>query len=169
MKIARFQRTSLIDFPGRIASVIYFQGCNRRCEYCHNPELLDITVEGSVDMQEVVTYLHGRRGLIDAVVLSGGEPTIQKDIAGLIVAFRTMGFQIGLHTNGDGMIFPKIASMCDYILLSHYTKEKIAVASEAKTLATSTVVWNKETNNWENKIEWIIKEEKHGENKRNVA
>ena len=93
-------RFSSTDFPGRLAAVLFLQGCPWHCGYCHNPHLLPMRGEHELDWDETVAWLATRRGLLDAVVFSGGEPTAQPGLAPAIRAVRALGFEIGLHTGG---------------------------------------------------------------------
>jgi len=97
--IGGFQSFSLCDWPGRVAAVIFCQGCALRCGYCHNPHLIP-RGGGTVDSAEASRRLLERRGLIDGVVFSGGEPCLQQDLALAMDAVADMGFDIGLHTAG---------------------------------------------------------------------
>ena len=89
-----------IDFPGRLAAVLYGQGCPWRCGYCHNPELLDATTPAAVPWPEVLAFLKSRQGLLDGVVFSGGEPTLQAALPAALAEVRALGFQTALHTGG---------------------------------------------------------------------
>ena len=89
-----------IDFPGRLAAVLYCQGCPWRCGYCHNPELLDATAPATLSWSEVLTFLESRQGLLDGVVFSGGEPTLQAALPDALAEVRALGFQTALHTGG---------------------------------------------------------------------
>lgn len=100
IRVAGMTPLTSIDFPGRLAAVLFLQGCPWRCGYCHNPELLPARGEGSVDWDAVRTFLQRRRGLLDGVVFSGGEPTSQATLPDAMAQVKTMGFQIGLHTGG---------------------------------------------------------------------
>ncbi|MCC6694860.1 MAG: anaerobic ribonucleoside-triphosphate reductase activating protein [Candidatus Hydrogenedentes bacterium] len=94
-------KSSLVDYPGMIAAVVFTPGCNLRCSYCHNPVLRDADSEASGRTQEeVLSWLGGRRGLLDAVVVSGGEPTIQRGIAEFMAEVRALGYLVKLDTNG---------------------------------------------------------------------
>lgn len=94
------------DFPGCLAAVVFCQGCPWRCGYCHNPHLIPRpgpdTLEraGQLDWSGVMGFLHRRQGLLDAVVFSGGEPTLQEELQSAICEVRDLGFKIGLHTGG---------------------------------------------------------------------
>jgi pyruvate formate lyase activating enzyme len=101
MKIGGIQKVSLIDFPGKISTVVFTQGCNFRCEFCHNPSLvLPEMFDHVIDDGDVLSFLESRKGLIDGVVLSGGEPTIQVDLCQFIEKIKKMGFLVKLDTNG---------------------------------------------------------------------
>lgn len=90
-----------IDFPGRLAAVLYCQGCPWRCRYCHNGHLVDANEASSLKWPDVLTFLRRRRGLLDGVVFSGGEPTAQRALLESVGVVRDLGFQIGLHTSGS--------------------------------------------------------------------
>jgi pyruvate-formate lyase-activating enzyme len=94
-----------------------------------------------------------RTDLLEGVVFSGGEPTIQNDLIECIHDCKKFGYTIGLHTNGDGAAYKEAAPLCDYILLSHFDDKKIELGLQAKSLWTSEVVWNDRLKNWENKKE----------------
>lgn len=89
-----------IDYPGKLAAVIFCQGCAWRCGYCHNQHLLPVGQQGAVAWAEVSIFLEQRRGLLDAVVFSGGEPTLQPHLPQAIATVQQMGFLTGLHTTG---------------------------------------------------------------------
>lgn len=102
MKIGGLQKFSMIDFPGKLAAVIFTQGCNFRCPYCHNPELVDPEhFEKPLDELDVLAFLNRRVGQLDGVVITGGEPTLHPDLPQLIKKIRSMGFLIKLDTNGS--------------------------------------------------------------------
>ncbi len=91
---------STVDFPGMLSAVIFCQGCPWRCGYCHNPHLLPISDVETDGWEKARAFLEKRRHLLDAVLFSGGEPTVQKDLALCIREARQMGFKVGLHTGG---------------------------------------------------------------------
>ena len=105
-----------IDFPGQLAAVLFAQGCPWRCDYCHNKPLLDRHGEKQYRWQEVIDFLQTRTGLIDAVVISGGEPTLQRGLPDAVRQLREMGFKVGLHTAG---VYPRrlaeVLPMLDWI------------------------------------------------------
>lgn len=88
------------DFPGCLAAVVFCQGCPWRCGYCHNPHLIPRQGENALPWENVVAFLERRRGLLDAVVFSGGEPTLQAGLGEAMAVVKGMGFRIGLHTAG---------------------------------------------------------------------
>lgn len=101
MIIGAIQKTSLIDYPGEIAAVIFTQGCNFRCPYCHNPELVDKNKYATpLNNDDVLAYLDYRKNLIDGVVITGGEPTIHKDLPEFIKKIKNKGYLVKLDTNG---------------------------------------------------------------------
>ncbi len=88
------------DYPGCLAAVVFCQGCPWRCGYCHNPHLIPRDSAAKMEWPAVMGFLHRRRGLLDAVVFSGGEPTLQEGLSQAIAEVRRLGFRIGLHTGG---------------------------------------------------------------------
>jgi len=102
MQIGGFQRLTLVDFPGKVAATVFTQGCNFRCGYCHNPELaLPQLFTDPVNPEDFFSFLSGRQGKIEGVVITGGEPTLQKDLIDFIVRVKRMGFAVKLDTNGS--------------------------------------------------------------------
>ncbi|WP_425955387.1 anaerobic ribonucleoside-triphosphate reductase activating protein [Xylanimonas sp. McL0601] len=98
--VAGLVRLSTVDWPGRLAAVVFLQGCPWRCVYCHNEEILDPRAPGTIAWSEVLEFLGRRRGLLDGVVFSGGEPLISPALPPAIDAVRDLGFAVGLHTGG---------------------------------------------------------------------
>jgi pyruvate formate lyase activating enzyme len=103
MVFGGLQKNSLIDYPGRLSCVIFLSGCNFECPYCHNPSLAN-GKSASRDMmsrENLYDFLKKRKGFLDGVVISGGEPTIQKNLFGLCEAIKQFGYSIKLDTNGS--------------------------------------------------------------------
>ncbi|MDR2737324.1 MAG: anaerobic ribonucleoside-triphosphate reductase activating protein [Puniceicoccales bacterium] len=101
MKIGGVQKISLIDFPGKIAAVVFTQGCNFRCQFCHNESLVLPEKFGlGTDMDEFFDFLGERKRKIDAVVVSGGEPTLHHDLDAFLCRVKDLGFLSKLDTNG---------------------------------------------------------------------
>jgi pyruvate formate lyase activating enzyme len=121
MLIGALQRFSLLDFPGKISCIVFTQGCNFRCPFCHNPELVSPALFMPVMMPRVFfDFLEKRIKKIDGVVITGGEPTIQSDLVVFIQKIKDMGFLVKLDTNGSR---PEILSalleqgLLDYIAM----------------------------------------------------
>ncbi|RFA31401.1 anaerobic ribonucleoside-triphosphate reductase activating protein [Alkalilimnicola ehrlichii] len=104
LRVGGVSPLTTIDYPGELAAVVFCQGCPWRCHYCHNPELLPARGVAGIAWGRVLDFLQRRRGLLDAVVFSGGEPTLQPALAPAILQVRELGFRIGLHTAG---MYPK--------------------------------------------------------------
>lgn len=101
MLIAGLQKSSLLDYPERIAAVVFTCGCNFRCGYCHNPNILTaVSSDKLTDETAVFSFLKQRVGKLDAVVVSGGEPTLMKDLEEFVERVKEMGFLVKLDTNG---------------------------------------------------------------------
>ena len=102
MKLGGLEKYSLIDYPGMVSAVLFTQGCNFRCPYCHNPELVLPKRYGpEVKLQTVMDFLHLRRKILDGVVITGGEPTIHEDLPHLLNTIKKMGLAVKLDTNGS--------------------------------------------------------------------
>lgn len=93
-------RFSTIDYPGHISAVVFCQGCPWRCPYCHNTHLLPPRSETAIPWHDVTEWLASRHGLLEAVVFSGGEPLLQRGLAGAMRQVREMGYRVALHTAG---------------------------------------------------------------------
>ena len=89
-----------IDYPGELAAVVFCAGCPWRCSYCHNRHLIERRPDTLLAWPEVLTFLERRRALLDAVVFSGGEPTLQRGLDEALRSVRRLGFKVGLHTAG---------------------------------------------------------------------
>jgi len=102
MKIGGLIKTSLVDYPGLVSAVVFTQGCNMRCPYCHNPELVhpDMLLE-PYDENAVLDFLSKRKTSLDGVVITGGEPTVQPDLVAFMSKVKAMGYKIKLDTNGS--------------------------------------------------------------------
>lgn len=130
MKIAGYLRTSLIEWPGRISSVIFVPGCNFRCPFCHNAELVDpqkIKKLSLLSTEEVLLDLRNRKKWIDGVVITGGEPTLQKDLGEFLRKCRKLGFGVMLETNGScPEVLKKVLTerLVDFVALDFKTSLK---------------------------------------------
>lgn len=99
MRIAGLQKMTLLDYPGHVACTVFLGGCNFRCPYCHNSELLEAP-PAVMTREELLAFLEKRRGLLDGVCITGGEPTLHPELPALLRAVRAMGFSVKLDTNG---------------------------------------------------------------------
>jgi pyruvate formate lyase activating enzyme len=101
MQIVGLEKNSVVDFPGKIAAVVFTPGCNLDCYYCHNRFLLtQETWPELLSEENVLKFLEKRKNLLDGVVISGGEPTLQKDLEKFIVTVKKLGYSVKLDTNG---------------------------------------------------------------------
>jgi pyruvate formate lyase activating enzyme len=108
MKIGGLQRVSLIDYPGKIGAIIFTQGCNFRCSYCHNPELVDPDQYGPViPEKDVLFFLDKRQGKLEAVTVTGGEPTLQPDLEKFLEEVKKWGILSKWIPTGRNPIFWK--------------------------------------------------------------
>lgn len=101
MQLAGLVKTSLIDYPGRLSAVVFTQGCNFRCGFCHNPDLIPTVGDNGTSEIEFFEFLETRRNILEGVVITGGEPTIQPDLMQFISRIRDHRLQIKLDTNGS--------------------------------------------------------------------
>jgi pyruvate formate lyase activating enzyme len=100
IKVGGFTPFSATDYPGKLAAVVFVQGCPWRCGYCHNPHLQARTPASPLAWPDILARLRRRVGLLDAVVFSGGEPTMDPGLADAMREVRALGFAVGLHTGG---------------------------------------------------------------------
>lgn len=121
MEFGGFTPSTLIDYPGKIAAMVYTIGCNFRCPYCHNPELVDETVTKIYPEAEILKFLKTRHGLLDGVVITGGEPTMHgADLLSFMSKVKDLGFLVKLDTNGTDPDFLSQAierQLVDYVAM----------------------------------------------------
>lgn len=102
MKIGGLQKFSLLDYPKELSAIVFTQGCNFRCPYCHNPELVLPNLYGEpLSNEEVLRFLYRRRQKLTAVVVTGGEPTLQEDLLIFLKILKAMHYKVKLDTNGS--------------------------------------------------------------------
>ena len=103
MVFGGFQSFSLIDYPGKICAIAFTQGCNFRCPYCHNPELVEFSGSDSAGPKEdeILSFLEKRKGRLDALTITGGEPLLQPDLNKFLSRVKALGYLIKLDTNGS--------------------------------------------------------------------
>lgn len=100
MKIGGLLKFSMIDFPGYISAIVFTQGCNIRCKYCHNPELLSVLAGTEYSEEDILFYLEKRKKCLEGLVITGGEPTLQPDLKDFIIKVKLLGYKVKLDTNG---------------------------------------------------------------------
>ena len=104
MFIGGLQKTTLIDYPGKVACTVFLAGCNFRCPWCYSPELVlseEIRKLSKISRKDFFKFLKSRKGLLDGVVICGGEPTINKDLPDFIKQIKKLGYLVKLDTNGS--------------------------------------------------------------------
>jgi pyruvate formate lyase activating enzyme len=120
MLIKGLQKQTLIDYPDKIACTIFTFGCNFRCGFCHNPELVVDDGRPEIKEEEILDFLEKRKGFLDAICITGGEPTLNKDLPNFIRKIKEIGYFIKLDTNGTNpnMLKELIAkNLIDYIAM----------------------------------------------------
>ena len=137
-----------LDYPGQLACVLFCQGCAWRCRYCHNPALLCPRGEQEVPWAEVRAFLRRRQGLLDAVVFSGGEATLQPGLPAAMHEVRALGFKVGLHSAGiKPSAFKRVLPLSDWVGFD-------VKALEEET-ALITGVTDSGRANWQS-LEWLL-------------
>lgn len=104
MQISGMNKLTLLDYPGEIACLIFTQGCNFKCQFCHNSTLIPLKQVGTITEEELLSYLNRRKNVLTGVVISGGEPLMQPGLKELIKTIKALGFKIKLDTNGTNLI-----------------------------------------------------------------
>lgn len=113
MKFAGIQKTTLIDYPGKVATTLFTYGCDFRCPFCHNPELVISDPVGLFDESKVLEFLENRVGKLDGIVITGGEPLLHDELVDFIKKVKEKGFLVKVDTNGS---FPeKIEELVDLV------------------------------------------------------
>ncbi|MEM5947981.1 anaerobic ribonucleoside-triphosphate reductase activating protein [Spirochaetia bacterium 38H-sp] len=115
-------KTSFIDYPGKISTLLFTGGCNLRCPYCHNPELIEGEPDDFLPWQEIKKHLEKRKNLIEGIAITGGEPLIKPWIEKLIIEIKQMGYPVKLDTNGTlSEKLAKVLPILDYIAMDYKT------------------------------------------------
>lgn len=121
MNIAGIEKMSLVDYDGKVASTVFTGGCNFRCPFCHNsPLVIDFKTLPTIPEEDILSYLKKRQGLLDGVCVSGGEPTLQKDLPQFIEKIKNLGYSVKLDTNGtnpDIIKLLKESGLVDYFAM----------------------------------------------------
>lgn len=102
LKLCGFQKTTLLDYPGHVACTLFLGGCNFRCPFCHNSEILDDCAEEAVTMKALMDFLRKRKGILEGICITGGEPTLYPlPLSRLMEQIKSLGYKIKLDTNGS--------------------------------------------------------------------
>ena len=143
MKIFGLQKMTLLDYPGRVACTVFLGGCDFRCPFCHNFELVDGTARPVMEENELLSFLKKRSGILDGVAITGGEPCLHHDLPDLIRHIRELGFPVKLDTNG---FLPEMLekllkeSLVDYVAMDiKNRKEKYAMTCGLETMDLSKI------------------------------
>ncbi|MBE7016603.1 MAG: anaerobic ribonucleoside-triphosphate reductase activating protein [Ruminococcaceae bacterium] len=153
MKICGLQKLTALDFPGRIACTVFTPGCNFRCGFCHNAALVTAgEMPEDIDLEEIFSYLRKRRGILDGVVLTGGEPLMQDGLSDFLREVKAMGYLAKLDTNGS---FPeKLEELLNENLVDYVAMDiKNSPEKYTKSCGVKLLDWSK----IEKSIELIIK------------
>ncbi len=149
MEFVAINKMTLLDYPNKVACVLYTQGCNFRCPFCHNGLTLVAGVDEYIPFEEIIAFLKKRQGILDGVVISGGEPTLMKDLKEKIRAIKELGYLVKLDTNGTN---PEIMldlineGLIDYVAmdfknsLNKYEMTAGAVIKEEKILKSVEIL-----------------------------
>ena len=136
--ISGLQKMTLLDFPGKVACTVFLQGCNYRCPFCHNSELIGGKGETLMEAEVFLKFLKSRQGLLDAVCVSGGEPTLRPELPEFLRRIKDLGFAVKLDTNGSrpGVLRRLVeAKLVDYVAVD----AKNSPARYAETVGVEVV------------------------------
>ena len=138
MEIHGLQKLTLLDYPGHTACTVFLAGCDLRCPYCHNTGLLDASAPPLMDDRKLISFLQKRKGLLDGVAFTGGEPLLHRDLPAVMEEIRRMGFLVKLDTNG---MHPKAlktvleGGLADYVAMDiKNSRDQYAAASGLDTV-----------------------------------
>lgn len=142
MIIQGLQKLTVLDFPGQVACIVFTAGCSFRCPFCHNATL--VKGEGDVVTEdEVLSFLKKRQGILDGVVITGGEPTIQKDLKEFILKVKALGYKVKLDTNGyhpDALKELLDGNLLDYVAMDvKNSKEKYSCTTGIQNVDISRI------------------------------
>lgn len=101
MEIQGLQKMTLLDYPGKVACTVFLGGCDFRCPFCHNGELVLSPAPAEMNQEELLAFLKKRQGLLDGVCITGGEPLLRPDLPQLLEAVKALGYPVKLDTNGS--------------------------------------------------------------------
>lgn len=144
MRIQGFQKLTLLDYPGKVACILFTEGCNFRCPFCHNAALVShVDPSARLSVEEILSQLEKRKGILDGVCITGGEPLLQRGLEEFLSAVKQMGLSVKLDTNGT---FPERlralveAGVVDYVAMDvKNCREKYARTAGVQTLALDAI------------------------------
>lgn len=152
ISICGLQKTTLLDYPGHVAATIFLGGCNFRCPFCHNSELLDMNTPPLFTPEEILAFLKKRRNILEGVCITGGEPTLHAEaLAVFLTAIKELGLLVKLDTNGnrpDVMIDLAARNLIDYVAVdikaapAHYPRV-CGAPKFSSALIEKSIVWLK--------------------------
>ena len=143
MKIHGLQKMTLLDYPSKVAATVFLGGCDFCCPFCHNYELVDGSAAPLMDDKELFSFLNKRKGLLDAVVITGGEPCLHSSLKNLIIRIKDMGFLVKLDSNGN---HPEVIksllddNLLDYIAMDiKNSPSKYCITTGTKKIDTQVI------------------------------
>lgn len=142
MQIAGIQRLSLLDYPGKLCCIVFLPGCNLRCPFCHNAEI--VTHEtNTISENSILQFIESRKGVLDGVCITGGEPTLQKDLPEFIQKIRDIGLSVKLDTNGtapETLQYILDNNLVDYVAMDIKTRlDKYPIAVGVENFLTDKI------------------------------
>ncbi len=144
MRIGGIQRFSLVDYPGRISAVVFTQGCNFRCPYCHNTQLAAPSLfEPSMEESDLLAFLQMRRNLLQTVVISGGEALLHHDLPDFLAKVKNLGYSVKLDTNGslpDQLELLLKEELIDYVALDYKAPLRLYADAAGAEVRTNDIV-----------------------------
>lgn len=145
MQIHGFNKTTLLDYPGHLASTIFLGGCNFRCPYCHNASLVLAPInQPAISKDEVFKTLNKRKGILEGICITGGEPTLYPELTGFIREIKSMGYKIKLDTNGSNPEMLKdlvLNGDIDYVAMDiKHTRGKYFLGAGSLTLSIAPII-----------------------------
>lgn len=139
MTFAGLQKISLVDYPGCIAAIVFTQGCNFACPYCYNRDLIPMTSEHYAEENKILDYLEKRKKMIEGLVVTGGEPSLQQDLRSFIFKVKDLGYKVKLDTNGgDPVKIKELVNLkeIDYVALDIKTSlKKYSLVTKEESIA----------------------------------
>ncbi len=151
MDFVGIEKLSLVDFDEKISCVLFMQGCNFRCPFCHNRDLALSKIDTFIPFQDVLDYLSSRKNIIDAVVVSGGEPTLMPDLKEKITKIKNMGFLVKIDTNGTN--FNVLKDLIDNKLIDYVAMD---IKNDFANYPLTAGVSNIDYSNIKKSIEYLI-------------